>query len=74
MRSALQREGDAARYVARVGRSRSRSGFWHTIRSKSEFGLGLSLGPHRSRFGSVLTSVSLELINHNDHNSKKIIF
>ena len=38
----------------RVGRSRSRSGFWHTIRSKSEFGLGLDLGLPRSRFGLCL--------------------
>ena len=44
--------------VHRVGLSRSQSDFWHTIRSKSEFGLGL--GPPRSRFGSVLTSVSLD--------------
>ena len=48
--------------MSRVGRSWSRSGFWNTIRSKSEFGLGLSLGlgPPWSRFGSVLTSVSLD--------------
>ena len=46
--------------TTRVGWSRSRSGFWHIIRSTSEFGLGLGLGPPRSRFGSVLTSVSLD--------------
>ena len=45
-------------YKARVGQSWSRSSFWHTIRSKFEF--GLDLGPPRSWFGLVLTSVSLD--------------
>ena len=43
-----------------VGRSRSRSSFWHTIRSKSRSRPRSSLGLPRSRFGSVLTSVSLD--------------
>ena len=45
----------------RVGRSRSWSGLWHTIRSKSRSRSGL--GPPRSRSGSVLTSVSLLTMN-----------
>ena len=47
-------------FLSRVGRSESRSSFWHTIQSTSAFSLGLGLGPPRSRFGSVLTLVSLD--------------
>ena len=44
--------------VDRVGQSRSRSSFWHTIRSRSRSRSGL--GPPQSRSDTVSTSVSLD--------------